>query len=153
GGQRVRRGVAEPAHRVQHELALRGQAVAARSQLPLELSTGHPSMIGRCPTVDAVTRRVVGVLGGGLVDPEAPLVRADDAGLLRGDGCFESILVRAGAPVWLDAHLARLAASARRLELPPPELDSWRALIGQVVAAWGRPDEAVLRLVLTRGPE
>jgi 4-amino-4-deoxychorismate lyase len=96
---------------------------------------------------------VVGVLGGGLVDPEVPLVRADDAGLLRGDGCFESILVRNGAPVWLDPHLARLAASACRLELPPPDLDAWRALVGQVVTAWGRPDEAVLRLVLTRGPE
>jgi len=100
-----------------------------------------------------VTRRVVGVLGAGLVDPEAPLVRADDLGLLRGDGCFESVLVRDGATVWLDAHLARLAGSAARLELPAPDLDAWRTLAGQVVAAWGRPGEAVLRLVLTRGPE
>lgn len=96
---------------------------------------------------------MVGVLGAGLADPVAPLVRADDMGLLRGDGCFESVLVRDGTAVWLDAHLARLAASAARLELPVPDLAAWRALADEVVTAWGRPGEGVLRMVLTRGPE
>jgi len=103
--------------------------------------------------VGAVGERVVGMLGAGLADAAAPLVRADDLGLLRGDGCFESALVRDGDVVWLDAHLGRLAASAARLDLPAPDLDAWRALAGEVVRAWGRPGEAVLRLVLTRGPE
>jgi 4-amino-4-deoxychorismate lyase len=93
------------------------------------------------------------MLGAGLADPAVPLVRVDDLGLLRGDGCFESILVRDGTAVWLDAHLSRLAASAARLDLPAPDLAAWRALAGQVVAAWSRPGEAVLRLILTRGPE
>jgi 4-amino-4-deoxychorismate lyase len=96
---------------------------------------------------------VVAVLGRGLVDPAAPLVRADDLGLLRGDGCFETLLVRDGRVFALDAHLRRLARSAARLELPDPDLAGWRALAEQAVGAWPEPGEAVLRLVLTRGPE
>lgn len=97
--------------------------------------------------------RVVAVLGAGLVDAAEPLIRADDLGLLRGDGCFESVLVRDGTAVGLEPHLARFATSAARLDLPAPDLRAWRALAGQAVAAWRRPGEAVLRLVLTRGPE
>src|SRR6266511_5499868 len=47
GGQPVRRRVAQPAHRVQHELALRGQAVAPCAQFALELGAGHQPMICR----------------------------------------------------------------------------------------------------------
>lgn len=97
--------------------------------------------------------RVVGVLGGGLVDPTAPLVRADDLGVLRGDGCFESMLVIDGDIVALPAHLARLARSAASLELPAPDQSAWRELARRVTTAWGRDGEAVLRLILTRGPE
>lgn len=100
--------------------------------------------------------RVLGVLGVGLVDAGAPLLRADDLGVLRGDGCFETIRVAdaaAGRVDALDAHLARLARSATRLDLPPVDPAAWRDLVAEVVAAWGQPGEAVLRLVLTRGVE
>jgi len=103
-----------------------------------------------------VTDRVLGILGVGLTDPAAPVLRADDLGVLRGDGCFETIrVVDAGTGQLdsLDAHLARLTGSAARLDLPAPDLAAWRTLIGEVLAAWGQPGEAVLRLVLTRGPE
>jgi 4-amino-4-deoxychorismate lyase len=93
------------------------------------------------------------MLGTGLVDAAAPQLRVDDLGVLRGDGCFESALVRDGTAVSLEAHLARLATSAARLDLPVPDLAAWRALAAEVVAAWPAPGEAVLRLVLTRGPE
>jgi 4-amino-4-deoxychorismate lyase len=104
-----------------------------------------------------VTERLVGVLGDGLVDPAAPLLCADDMGVLRGDGCFESVRVRdSGEPVDLDAHLARLARSAAALELPEPDPAAWGELTRQLLAGWagsGRAGEGALRLVLTRGPE
>jgi 4-amino-4-deoxychorismate lyase len=103
-----------------------------------------------------VTDRVLGVLGVGVTDAAAPLLRADDLGVLRGDGCFETVRVAdAGAGEFdaLEAHLARLGRSAARLDLPAPDPAAWRELVGEVVAAWAQPGEAVLRLVLTRGPE
>jgi 4-amino-4-deoxychorismate lyase len=103
-----------------------------------------------------VTDRVVGVLGAGLVDPAMPVLRADDVGALRGDGCFETIRVRdapAGVLDAFDEHLARLARSATALELPLPAERAWRALVAEMLTGWQQPGEAVLRLVLTRGVE
>ena len=100
-----------------------------------------------------MTERVVALLGDGLVDPEAPLLRADDLGVLRGDGVFETILVIDGTPLEFDAHLARLARSAAMLQLPPPDLPAWRACGQTVIDAWAGDREMALKLVLTRGPE
>jgi 4-amino-4-deoxychorismate lyase len=103
-----------------------------------------------------MTDRVLGILGVGLVDAATPLFRADDAGVLRGDGCFESLRVAdasTGAVDQVDLHLARLGRSAARLDLPAPDPGRWRELIAAVLAAWGTPGEAVLRLVLTRGSQ
>lgn len=97
--------------------------------------------------------RVVGVLGKGLVDPGAPLLRADDLGVLRGDGVFETVRLANGRLHALDAHLARLAASAAALDLPAPDLAAWRRLVAELAAAWGGSGEAAVRLVLTRGVE
>lgn len=97
--------------------------------------------------------RVLALLDGTLADPEAPLLRADDLGVLRGDGIFETILVIDGAPLELDAHLARLARSAAMLDLPAPDLDTWRRCARTVVEAWRGGREMVLKLVLSRGPE
>lgn len=100
---------------------------------------------------------VLGLLGRGLVDPTAPLLPVDDLGVQRGDGCFETVLVRRGTegpvPVHLDAHLARLARSAAALDLPPIDEAAWRNLIVDVVTAGAEfvATEAVLKLVLTRG--
>ena len=95
---------------------------------------------------------LLGVLGAGLVDPATPLLRADDLGVLRGDGCFESVRLRAtGELDDLDEHLDRLAGSAAALELPVTDRGDWQRLVGGLVAAWDHPGEAVLRLVVTRG--
>ena len=96
-------------------------------------------------------RGVVAVLGVGLVDPTAPVVRADDAGLTRGDGCFEGCRLRDGGIEKLDAHLARLGRSAAALEIPF-EVETWRKLIAQATAAWPEPGEAAVKIVVTRGP-
>ncbi|HET8582554.1 MAG TPA: aminotransferase class IV [Jatrophihabitans sp.] len=96
-------------------------------------------------------RGVVAVLGRGLVDPSEPVVRADDPGVTRGDGCFEGCRLRAGVIDNLDAHLARMARSAAALQIPFDEV-AWRALLAEAVAAWPEPDESAVKLLLTRGP-
>ena len=98
---------------------------------------------------------VVVTLDGELHDPRAPLLYADDLAAVRGDGIFESLLVRDGRPCLLEAHLARLTQSARMTDLPAPELGRWRAAIAAAVARWTADggDEGVLRLVYSRGRE
>lgn len=100
-----------------------------------------------------MSERLVGVLGVGPVEPTAPLLRADDLGVLRGDGCFEAVRLPApGEPLDdLDPHLDRLARSAAAMELPETDPAAWRRLVGELTAAWAGTGEAVLRLVVTRG--
>ncbi|HVX45236.1 MAG TPA: aminotransferase class IV [Mycobacteriales bacterium] len=98
-----------------------------------------------------MSSQLTGVLHRGLVDPDTPLLRADDPGVVRGDGVFESIRWHDGRLDALDAHLSRLAASAAALELPPPDLPAWRTLVAQLSEAW-TGGEAAVRLFITRRP-
>jgi 4-amino-4-deoxychorismate lyase len=76
-------------------------------------------------------------------------VPADDRGLAYGDGVFETLLVRAGRPRFLDAHLARLAKGCARLRIPFAALRELRADIEAAAAL--APALAVLKIVVTRG--
>jgi 4-amino-4-deoxychorismate lyase len=95
----------------------------------------------------------VALLGAGVVPAETPILRADDLGVLRGDGVFETMHVRGGQPWLLDEHLDRMARSAARLDLALPPRDALVALVEQACAAWSGDVEASVRLVCTRGPE
>lgn len=97
--------------------------------------------------------RVVAVLGTGVVPADTPVLRADDLGVLRGDGVFETIHVRGGTPWLLDEHLARMASSARRMDLALPSRPALAELAAQACAAWPPGVEGALRLVCTRGAE
>jgi 4-amino-4-deoxychorismate lyase len=90
--------------------------------------------------------------GRGVVDPETPVLRADDDALLRGRAAFETLRVYGGRPFRLEDHLARLAASSERIGLDLPDLDELRSLADDALDAAGAPD-AVLRLLWTGGPE
>jgi 4-amino-4-deoxychorismate lyase len=84
--------------------------------------------------------QVVAVLGRGVVGPDDPVVTADDLGLTRGDGCFDSVRVVTTQSatvrvVDLDDHLDRLASSARALDIEMPPHDDWHDLVGAAVAA------------------
>jgi len=98
---------------------------------------------------------VVVTLDGQMHDPQAPLLHADDLAAVRGDGIFETLLVRGGLPCLLEAHLGRLAQSARMTDLPAPDLTRWRSAVAAGVAHWnaGGGGEGVLRLVYSRGRE
>jgi 4-amino-4-deoxychorismate lyase len=105
--------------------------------------------------VARVPASLVAVLGIGIVDPASPVIRADDPGLTRGDGCFEGCRIRTSAAGEsavdkLDLHLERMARSAAHLAIPFDAV-AWRELVGTACAAWTVPGEAALKLVLTRG--
>jgi 4-amino-4-deoxychorismate lyase len=75
-------------------------------------------------------------------------VGAGDRGLNYGDGLFETMRIHAAAPVWWDAHWARLARGADALGIPRP--DAGVAFDAARVACSHRP-RGVLKLLLTRG--
>ncbi len=99
--------------------------------------------------------RVVVSLDGQIRDPQEPLLYADDLAAVRGDGIFETLLIRHGRPCLLEAHLARLAHSARLMDLPEPDPSRWRSAVRVAVDHWvaAGGEEAALRLVYSRGRE
>ncbi|MEB3019489.1 aminodeoxychorismate lyase [[Mycobacterium] crassicus] len=92
-------------------------------------------------------------LEGGPALSDTPLLHADDLAVLRGDGVFETLLVRDGAACLLDAHLQRLARSAELMELPAPDLAAWRRAVQEAVRQWKRGGEGALRMIYSRGRE
>ena len=98
---------------------------------------------------------VLVTLDGEVRDPAEPLLTADDLAAVRGDGIFETLLVRAGEACLVESHLRRLVSSAAMLELPAPDLALWRRAIEIAVSQWSAQtaDEGALRLVYSRGRE
>ncbi|TWJ25609.1 4-amino-4-deoxychorismate lyase [Micromonospora endolithica] len=93
------------------------------------------------------------VLGRGAVTPAEPVLRGDDLGVLRGDGLFETMHLRAGRPFLRDAHLDRMARAAEAVELTLPPRAQITELLDEIAAGWPAEVEGALRLVCTRGPE
>jgi 4-amino-4-deoxychorismate lyase len=103
--------------------------------------TGHPGVI--------VT------LDGEVHPPGTPLLFADDLAAVRGDGVFETLLVRDSGACLVEAHLGRLSHSAKLLDLPEPDLSAWRQAIDLAARQWATDtaDEGAMRLVYSRGRE
>ncbi|MGP5593532.1 aminodeoxychorismate lyase [Corynebacterium flavescens] len=89
--------------------------------------------------------------------PSLPLIFVDDAAVTRGDGIFESLLVRGGKAANLDRHKERFAASARAMDLPDPMLDKWEQATAMAIADYtgagnaGELVEAKCTWTYTRG--
>jgi 4-amino-4-deoxychorismate lyase len=81
------------------------------------------------------------------------VLRADDLGVIRGDGVFETMHVREGTAWLLDEHLSRMAKSAALLGIALPRRSHLVELAEQAMAAWPVGVEGALRLVCTRGSE
>lgn len=103
----------------------------------------------------AAQTSVIVTLDGEVHPPDAPLLHADDLAAVRGDGIFESLLVRDGRPCLVESHLQRLTHSAAMADLPAPDLPSWRGAIDVAARRWrqGGAGEGAMRLVLSRGRE
>jgi 4-amino-4-deoxychorismate lyase len=98
---------------------------------------------------------VVVTLDGELHPPDTPLLFADDVAAVRGDGVFETLLVRDGGACLVEAHLGRLSHSAKLMDLPEPNLPGWRRAIDLAARTWAArtADEGAMRLVYSRGRE
>lgn len=86
-------------------------------------------------------------------DPTLPLLRPDDLAATRGDGVFEAIGVFGGAPLALDAHVARLRGSMAAVGIAP-----WAAelLGGGVIEAIRRhaaTPELLVKVHVSHGTE
>lgn len=86
------------------------------------------------------------------IDPSAPALTVGELSTQRGDGIFESIGVVDGHAQEVEAHLDRLAHSARLCDLPAPHVGQWREAVARAAAHAGS-GEAVIKLILSRGVE
>jgi 4-amino-4-deoxychorismate lyase len=97
--------------------------------------------------------RLLALLDGTLADPDAPQIRVDDLGLMRGDGIFETVLVVDGQPRELDPHFDRLVRSAAMLDLPVPDRAAFDRATRAILDNWTGGAEMALKWVYTRGIE
>lgn len=86
---------------------------------------------------------------GKVVPEDATVIRADDHGLVVGDGVFETILVRDGRPFALTRHLQRLHASAAGLGI---SVDEEHVRTGVAAVLTDTTGDARLRITVTGGP-
>lgn len=91
---------------------------------------------------------------------QTPHVFWDDAAVTRGDGIFETILVRGGAPRNVEKHLQRFRRSAETMGLPDPGRDHWVKATEEAIADYVRergadPADVEAKCVwtMTRGRE
>jgi 4-amino-4-deoxychorismate lyase len=98
---------------------------------------------------------VIVTLDGETHPPGTPLVHADDLAVVRGDGIFETLLVRDGGACLVESHLQRLTQSAKLMDLPAPDLPGWRRAIDVAARQWAASDadEGAMRLIYSRGRE
>ncbi|AKK06881.1 branched-chain amino acid aminotransferase/4-amino-4-deoxychorismate lyase [Corynebacterium mustelae] len=69
-------------------------------------------------------------------NPNLPLVFWDDAAVTRGDGVFETLLLRDGCACNVQRHIDRFCASARLLDLPQPALEAWEKATELAAEMW-----------------
>ena len=90
-------------------------------------------------------------IDGRLYAREDARISVFDHGLLYGDGVFEGVRIYARRVFRLDAHLARLAASAHAIGLALPlDLAELAEAVRETVRA-NRQSDGYIRLVVTRG--
>jgi branched-chain amino acid aminotransferase len=90
-------------------------------------------------------------LDGRIVPPEQATVSIFDRGFLYGDSIYEVFRTVRAEPLHLREHLARLARSAARIELPlPRDLAGIADAVRATLAEAANPD-AYVRIIVTRG--
>ncbi|MEL6366149.1 MAG: aminotransferase class IV, partial [Pseudomonadota bacterium] len=82
---------------------------------------------------------------------DAPMVAADDRGLLLGDGAFATLRVVRSRPLFWERHWARLAEALDILAIPTPfASEALEKAAGEIAMRAGL-DDAAVRLTITRG--
>ena len=91
-------------------------------------------------------------LNGQFVPDAQAAVPVNDRGFMYGDGLFETLRVVNGRPFRAAEHLDRMARGADFLKIKSPFTpDELKAFAGQIIEK-NQMREAILRVVLTRGP-
>ncbi|MEY8565947.1 aminodeoxychorismate lyase [Corynebacterium sp.] len=90
-----------------------------------------------------------------VIDPTVPVIYIDDLAARRGDGIFETLMVRGGRVRNLDLHRERFVRGAALLDLPAPDVDRWLQATDMALTAWEQTGggEASLRWMYSRGRE
>ncbi|WP_084958011.1 aminotransferase class IV [Thermoactinospora rubra] len=91
-------------------------------------------------------------VNGELLAPAEAKVSVWDHGLMVGDGVFETIKIVGGESFALTRHLDRLALSARRMDLPEPDLEAIADGVRKLLAAAPRWALGRIRVTYTSGP-
>lgn len=90
-------------------------------------------------------------------DATVPMIYADDLAAVRGDGVFETFMLRGGNVRNRERHATRFLNSSAMLDLPEPNLERWFRATDIAVADFeeknGPGQEAALRWVYSRGRE
>lgn len=69
-------------------------------------------------------------------NPNLPFIFWDDAAVTRGDGVFETLLIRDGKAANLRRHAERFRSSARLLDMPEPDAGYWARATAEAAEAW-----------------
>jgi len=95
--------------------------------------------------------RPIAWVDGRLVAADAPALLVGDRGFQLGDGLFETLRVRRGVAIEIGLHLARLREGLGILAIPMPLSD--RELAAGITAVVGAnaPEEAAVRITVSRG--
>lgn len=90
-----------------------------------------------------------------VIDSTVPVIHIDDLAARRGDGIFETLMVRGGRVRNLDLHRDRFVRGASLLDLPAPDVDRWLQATDTALAQWDAVGggEASLRWMYSRGRE
>ena len=89
------------------------------------------------------------LLGNWIDGVAGSIVPVDDRGLQYGDGIFETILVRAGRPRFLEAHRERMRRGLAQLGIQFLASEELLGEIGRAAAM--APPLAILKIIVTRG--
>ncbi len=91
-------------------------------------------------------------LNGQLVPEAQAVVPVSDRGFLYGDGLFETMRVFNGRPFRMAQHLERMVRGANYLKIPLPFTPKQLQHFAEDLIEQNKLTEAVLRVVLSRGP-
>jgi branched-chain amino acid aminotransferase len=91
-------------------------------------------------------------VNGDLLDPARATVSVYDHGLMVGDGVFETIKCVNGRSFALTRHLDRLTLSAKRVDLPEPDVDAIAEGVRACLAAAPPWQLGRIRVTYTSGP-
>ncbi|MGV9713906.1 aminodeoxychorismate lyase [Gordonia sp. NPDC003424] len=103
-----------------------------------------------------MTQQILVTLDGTVHDAAEPFLHADDLAAVRGDGVFETLLVRSGRARRVSAHLDRMTRSLEMMALPELDRDAWQQAITVAEKEWSVAadnTEGWMRLVCSRGRE